>query len=157
MDGSVGTSAGLPMGKSSSGELWTLLFLPSSEKAELGGRRDRQGSRHPNPDKVTRGPLHLTASGGAGARALAVCVHVWICFKRHHLKNNPLSPRGRRVTVHLEDEEAAFGSQPQGPTPRPGQPFAQAAPQPEPAAGQKPQPGKSAAVTRGPQSPPAQN
>lgn len=130
---------------------------PFFRKGRAGRPEGQAGEPSPKPDKVTRGPLHLTASGGAGARALAGCVHMCGFVLRHHLKNTPLSPRGRRVTVHLEDEEAAFSSQPQGPTPRPGQPFAQAAPQPEPAAGQKPQPGKSAAVTRGPQSPPAQN
>ncbi|XP_010837116.1 PREDICTED: LOW QUALITY PROTEIN: uncharacterized protein LOC104987751 [Bison bison bison] len=48
--------------------------------------------------------------------------------------------RGRRVTVDLEDEEVAFSSQPQGPTPRPGQPFAQAAPRPEPQQARNPSP-----------------
>ncbi|KAB0362252.1 hypothetical protein FD754_006408 [Muntiacus muntjak] len=51
-----------------------------------------------------------------------------------------LQRRGQRVAAELEEEKVASGSQPQGPTPTPGQPFAQAAPWPEPVAGQKRQP-----------------
>lgn len=103
MDGSpaapVGPSAGPASAKPSSAELWTRFPLPSSEKAELGSQRDRQGSHHPNPDKVTPGPLRLTASGGAGARALAGCVCVHACgfVLKDTILGTPLcSPQGTK-------------------------------------------------------------
>lgn len=117
----VGTSASLAVGKPSSGELWTLLPVPSSEKAELGSRRDRQGSRHPNPDKVTRGPLHLTANGGAGARALAGCVHVCGFVLKDTILRTPLSsPPGDEESL-LTLRTRRWPSAPSPRAPHPGQ------------------------------------